>query len=80
MNAIYFELIMVKRVDYYFIDTQLTYIDAGDVSGDLNGIGDTHISSNGIFPTLSIKPGVEVLLGSAAKNKWKMQYMFIEKN
>ena len=69
MNAIYFELIMVKSVDYYFIDTQLTYIDAGDVSGDLNGIGDTHISSNGIFPTLSIKPGVEVLLGSAAKKK-----------
>ena len=24
------------------------------------------MSSNGIFPTLSIKPGVEVLLGSAA--------------
>ena len=44
-----------------------TYIEAGDVSGDLNGMGDTHISSNGIFPTLSIKPGVEVLLGSAAK-------------
>ena len=65
----------MKRVDYYFVDTQLTYIDAGDVSGDLNGIGDTHISSNGIFPTLSIKPGVEVLLGSAAKKKWKMQYM-----
>ena len=42
---------------------------AGDVSsGDgSNGIGDTHISSNGIFPALSIKPGVDVLLGSAAK-------------
>ena len=45
-----------------------TYMEAGDVSsGDGNGIGDTHISSNGIFPTLSIKPGVDVLLGSAAK-------------
>ena len=46
-----------------------TYIEAGDVSGDLSGIGDTHISSNGIFPALSIRPGVEVLLGSAAKKK-----------
>ena len=45
-----------------------TYMEAGDVSsGDGNGIGDTHISSNGIFPALSIKPGVDVLLGSAAK-------------
>ena len=47
-----------------------TYMEAaGDVSsGDgSNGIGDTHISSNGIFPALSIKPGVDVLLGSAAK-------------
>ena len=43
-------------------------MEAGDVSsGDGNGMGDTHISSNGIFPALSIKPGVDVLLGSAAK-------------
>ena len=51
------------------IEARYTYIEAGEVSGDLNGIGDTHMSSNGIFPTLSIKPGVEVLLGSAAKKK-----------
>ena len=51
------------------VELQLcTYIEAGDVSsGEGNGIGDTHISSNGIFPALSIKPGVDVLLGSAAK-------------
>ena len=51
---------------FHFIEALYTYIEAGEVSGDLNGIGDTHMSSNGIFPTLSIKPGVEVLLGSAA--------------
>ena len=59
-------------------------MEAGDVSsGDGNGMGDTHISSNGIFPALSIKPGVDVLLGSAAKIgclrkvQWrKRQYMY----
>jgi hypothetical protein len=33
-------------------------------------MGDTHISSRGIFPALSIKPGVEVLLGNAAEIKY----------
>ena len=44
-----------------------TYTEAGEVSGVCKGIGETHISSNGIFPTLSTNPGVEVLLGNAAE-------------
>ena len=57
---------MNSNIQYLWI----TYIDAGDVSGECNGMGDTHISSKGIFPALSIKPGVEVLLGNAAEIKY----------
>ena len=44
-------------------------MEPGDVSGECSGIGDTHMSSKGIFPTLSIRPGVDVLLGNAAENE-----------
>ena len=46
----------------------------GDISGVCRGIGDTHMSSNGIFPALSIKPGVDVLRGKAAGNGEKNGY------
>ncbi len=35
----------------------------------LNGNGETHISSKGTFPILSIIPGVDELLGKAAAIK-----------
>ena len=43
-----------------------TYIAKGDTSGVCKGSGDTHISSSGILPALSMRPGVEELRGKAA--------------
>ena len=43
-----------------------THIAKGDTSGVCKGSGDTHISSSGILPALSIRPGVEELRGKAA--------------
>ena len=44
-----------------------TYAASGDFFSEVyKGNGETHMSSRGIFPMLSTRPGVDVLLGRAA--------------
>jgi hypothetical protein len=46
-----------------------SYPESGEtLSAVLSGKGDTHMSSSGILPMLSTRPGVEVLRGNAAEN------------
>ena len=48
--------------------TVKTYMVCGDTSGEYRrGTGLTYMSSSGIFPALSMRPGVEELLGRAAE-------------
>ena len=45
-----------------------SYPESGDTFSVVQrGSGDTHMSSKGIFPMLSTRPGVEVLRGNAAE-------------
>jgi hypothetical protein len=51
------------------LNQKFAYAESGGVSTMLNGNGETHISSKGTFPILSIIPGVDELLGKAAAIK-----------
>jgi len=46
---------------------KISHTESELISKGKDGNWDTHISSRGIFPILSIRPGVEELLGRAAK-------------